>query len=316
MAGLRCLPLSEFQVPVDAVAYRYRVWPYAISLVVFATFCLAMLYIGWIGGVQLNKRGDGILGFIGWAVGITWGLATWWVFGTQVKKRARPTAWLAMLTADGVYLKYRSYMNAHFPPEDRQIVFVPFAAIADARVHRRKWTVPTSRGRTMTQRATFVELRLKDPAETERLAGELAAERSNKGPRRKTWYGSAAPGRWGHDPLQVNDGHIAVTWGAHPDAQQFLTALADRVALSDPARTDYHWREHSSPETEAKAIRTLGRMGETFKVIDLLRRKLGLSLADAKARSEEIRRERWTTPAVHMIDHRPWRHREPGWPLA
>jgi hypothetical protein len=193
--------------------------------------------------------------------------------------------------ADG-YLKYRSYMNGHFPPEDRQIVFVPFAAIADARLHRRKWTTPTSQNRSMTQRATFVELRLKDPAETERLEVELAAERSNKGPRQKTWYGSATPGRWGHHPMQINDGYVAVNWGAHPDARTFLAVLADKVATSDPARTDYHWRDNLSPEMEARAIRVLGRMGQTFPVINLLQRKLGLSLTDAKAQSEQIRRQR------------------------
>lgn len=292
MARLEFLSLRDFVPPAGAKVYRHRAWTAALWLILFGGFSLAMLYVGWRGGVQFNRRGDGIPGFLGWWIGIVWGGCSWLIFGTHLRKRLKPANWLAMLTPDGVFLKYRSYLNGHFPVDDRQIVFLSFTALAGARLHRRRWTTPSSGGRTQTLRASFVELRLADPAEAARLAEALATERGDKGPQLKTWYGSRSLGRHGDHPVQVLDGAVAIAWGAHPDARQFLADIADRVALSDAARTDYDWRATHAPDDEAAAIRALGRMGNAFPVIALLRRKLGLSLTDAKAQSDRIRQER------------------------
>jgi len=92
--------------------------------------------------------------------------------------------------------------------------------------------------------------------------------------------------------VQVVDGAVAITWSVHPDAGQFLADIADHVALSDVTRTSYNWRDASAEEFESVAIATLARMGGSFPVIALMRRKFGLSLADARAQSDRIRQER------------------------
>jgi len=126
---------------------------------------------------------------------------------------------------------------------------------------------------------------------TEALAAKLAVERARKGPRRKTWYGSATAARYGDDPVQIaGDGSLAIAWRVSPTAQQFLADIAGRVTIAETASTDYNWRDATTPETETAAT-TLGRMGDSFAVIRLLRRKYGVSLADAKAHSEDIRRQ-------------------------
>jgi hypothetical protein len=195
-------------------------------------------------------------------------------------------------SADGLFVKYRSYLNAHFPDEDAQIVFLPYAALAAARLHRRRWRTPSSKGGTQHKSATLVEFRLSDPAHAEIIAARLAAERGNKGPRRKTWYGSATPGRYQDFPVQIAaDGSLTITWNVAPGAAQFLAAIAAKVEISDATHTDYNWRDASSPREDAAAATMLGRMGDSFSVIRLLRRKYGLSLTEAKQQSEEIRRQ-------------------------
>jgi len=181
MARLEFLSLRNFVPPAGSKVYRHRAWTAALWLILFGGFSLAMLYVGWRGGVQFNRRGDGIPGFLAWWIGIVWGGCSWLIFGTHLRKRLKPANWLAMLTADGVFLKYRSYLNEHFPVDDEQIVFLPFVAISGARLHERRWDTPSSGGRTQTIKAKFVELLLVDPREADCLAGKLAAERMNKG---------------------------------------------------------------------------------------------------------------------------------------
>jgi hypothetical protein len=289
MAGLTFLSLRDFRPPAGAKLYRHRAWIAALWLAVMWGIALVMLYVAWRGGVRFNNRGDGIPPFIGWIVAVVLGFVGWWIWGVQLKARLQPTNWLAMLGADGLHVKYRSHLNAHFPAEDEQIVFLPFAAIRSARLHRRKWYTPSGKGSTQIRSATFVELRL-DEADIASLAEKLAAERRTKGPRRKTWYGSATPARWGDYPVQAIDG-CAITWAVHPDAAQFLADLGGRVAIEETAYTDYNWRDAPSPEAEAMAIRTLARMGEIFPATNTLQRRAGLSLTDARAQVEDIRRQ-------------------------
>jgi hypothetical protein len=280
MAGLTFLSLRDFRPSDGAKVYRHRRWTMALGLALMGGVALAMLYIALSGGVRFNNRGDGIPPFIAWFIGITCGFTGWWIFGIPLKARLKPTNWLAMLGPDGVHVKYRSHLNAHFPAADEQIVFASFAAIRSARLHRRKWLTPSSRGSTQVQCATFVELRLGE-ADAALLAAKLAAERRAKGSR----------ARWGDYPMQVADGCAAITWAAHPDAAQFLADLGGRVTVDGPAYTDYNWRAAPSPEAEATAIRTLARMGQIFPATHTLQRKAGLSLTDARTQVEDIRQQ-------------------------
>lgn len=291
MAELSFLSLRDFQTPSGAVAYRHRVWTAALGLAVMGGLSLALLYIAWRGGWRFNNRGDGIPPFIGWFAGGVLLLFTRAMPYVFLKKRLKPSNWLVLRGADGLFVKYRSYLNAHFPEEDEQIVFLPYAAIGAARLHRRSWLTPSSQGKTRWDRATFVELRLNDQAHIDALAAKLAVERGRKGPRRKTWYGSSTAGRYGDYPVQIAaDGSLAIAWRASPGAAQFLADIAGKIVVADAARTDYDWRDATTPETETAAT-TLGRMGDSFAVIRLLRRKYGVSLADAKAHSDQIKRQ-------------------------
>jgi hypothetical protein len=279
VADMKFLSLSGFRPPPGAMAYRHRIWTAALGLVVMGGLSLALLYIAWRGGLRFNNRGDGIPPFIGWFAGGVLALLTRVMPYVFLKKRLKPGNWLVLRSADGLFVKYRSYLNAHFPEDDEQIVFLPYSAISAARLHRRRWLTPSAKGGTQHKSATFVEIQLNDPQQAAVIAAKLAAERGNKGPRRKTWYGSATPGRYQDFPVQIaTDGSLAITWNA------------EHVDVADAARTDDNWRDASSPEAEAAAVSTLGRMGDGFAVIRLLRRKFGFSLSDAKAQNEEIRR--------------------------
>src|SRR6185503_4693825 len=87
------------------------------------------------------------------------------VFQGLVTARFRPTNWLVRATDDGLYIKFRSYLNYRFPTDQLTVVFIPYHAIKSARVVRERRELPdydaSRRGGSVTvQRATTIVLEL------------------------------------------------------------------------------------------------------------------------------------------------------------
>src|SRR5215207_1312548 len=94
-----------------------------------------------------------------------------------VLARFRPTNWLVRLGDDGLYVKFRSYLNHHMSGQDPTVVLVPFREIRAARLVRETRDVPNldRRGGTTRQRRVQVEIDLRQDAPE--IAEALAAER-------------------------------------------------------------------------------------------------------------------------------------------
>lgn len=180
------------------------------------------------------------------------------------RKTLKPGAWLAFAANDGVYVKYRSYQNSSWGEHDMQVVFVPYSAMAGARIDKRTWLTPETQTRApRSERLTYVELELPDTDLTE-LAQRLADERAGK-------PGRSARGTktWRHFPVSVEPGNILrIEWRARPGAGRFTECLATHgVNIGVPAATTADLGKNPS-ETQ---VRELARRGQTIELIRVLR---------------------------------------------
>src|SRR5438876_4783054 len=65
-------------------------------------------------------------------------------------------------------MKYRSYLNHHFPADDQTVAFVPFAEIEWVREHRITSTVPGgTRGDDTSYRYRYAEFKVPESLATE-----------------------------------------------------------------------------------------------------------------------------------------------------
>ena len=58
-------------------------------------------------------------------------------YANDWRKGWAPGAWIAVAAEDGVYLKYRSFRNSSWSSDDEQVAFVPYVAVAAARIDKR-----------------------------------------------------------------------------------------------------------------------------------------------------------------------------------
>ena len=100
-------------------------------------------------GVLLTILGTGALSYLAW-LKFPWlsyylfsvVLFFIFIFRKMIAARFQPANWLARLTYDGMFIKFRSYLNAHFPDQEPTVVFIPYSEIRSARSIVEKQEVP------------------------------------------------------------------------------------------------------------------------------------------------------------------------------
>lgn len=204
-----------------------------------------------------------------------------WIYEAMLLARFRPTNWLVRVTNRGLYIKFRSYLNHHFPEGDPTAVFIPFREMRLTRVVRELQQVPDTDGRgTMTRRRTVVEIELKDDApEIEQV---LAAERSAEAPKQGRWYGSGA-GKYRHYPVRMATPRIiALEWGVVPRAAEFLSVMAVHtpVEASETVR-DYTALGALKQHAQESRLLELTENGRLMDAVRLARSLYGYDLTQA-----------------------------------
>src|SRR5690349_7433216 len=235
--------LRPADVPLaQARVFRVSGTALASIAIVLGLIVAAFCWIGWRGTVRAVIAGWVVfwLGFFALLYANDW------------RKALSPDAWLAALTADRLYVKFRSYRNLSWSDADPQVVFVPYSAIASARSHRRTWLTSERRsGAVRREPVTYIQIALTG-VDTTALAESLAAERAGK-PGRK-------PGGttiWRHFPVSIEPGDILrIEWRARPHAAAFLDALAAHgVAIETRLSTTADVRRPDREQLEELARR-------------------------------------------------------------
>lgn len=276
-SDLQLLTLDDIRI-AGVRRFRVSTLSHALTVPIVGAVILGCLWAGWHGGVALGK-GGGLPGFIAWWIALS--LAPYWLLVLRDwRKATRPHAWLAATGDNGVFVKWRSYRNAHWGHDDVQVVFIPYRLIAAARGHRRWWITPSDNNAVRAERKSYVELRLSALADASALAIKLADERNARPGGRKQHS------TWVHFPVSLETGNtLRIEWQARPRMQVFLELLRQHhVSIETMTRTTADLSRRHDDST----LNELARRGDTMALIRVLRHDDGLSLEQAKTKAEAL----------------------------
>jgi hypothetical protein len=202
----------------------------------------------------------------------------------QLIGRFKPGNWLVRRTDSGLYIKFRSYLNYHFPDDDPCVLYVRFDEIARANLLRERLDTPqrnTTAATTSYQ--TIVELHLHTDWHAAWQA--IADEEGRQGPKQKLLIGTGSTTVNDHPVRTVADGTLQIQWSARPSARAFLSDLAQQVTVTpaEKEHVDLAQLKHTSAEEQDARLRELVLSGKTIEAIEVKRLLDGSSLEAAKA---------------------------------
>lgn len=212
--------MRERDVPAknNVRVYRYAPWHVVLVYLVLLGLAAGLFAIGVRQHVTLMK----ILGTV---------FGCFVLLGRRfLIARFLDSNWLARADENGIYLKFRSYLNYHFPADDQTVVFIPYREIRTAhRTRERRQNGFVGDNRRSVQTVSLVEMELN--CDVASLRAAVSEENSRPAPTEKTWYGSTSR-RANHCPLVV-DGHgkLRILWECTPSAASFLASLAQHAPV-------------------------------------------------------------------------------------
>jgi len=202
-----------------------------------------------------------------------------------------PSNWLMKTTSDGMYVKFRSYLNYKLPEHHETVVFIPYELIFEARevVERRVIIMPPN-GKQITK-VRHIDILLRT-ADSGRLLDLLKAEREYE-----PESGLRRPGKVEAYPVTIPEpGVIRLTWQAHETAIQpkighALMVLSEHVPIGERqhAVNEYANKERHD-ELEAR-LEKLCREGRTMAAVTVARERYGFPLAEATLYVEDMMRK-------------------------
>ncbi len=214
------------------------------------------------------------------------------VFGLHacsvIKKTLDSSNWLLILERDIIFIKFRSYLNAHFPKTDPQIVRLPLGEIESARITKQRITQYSGlQSSRQTSYHTFLDLNLKKQDFSE-LEQRLKNERNAKAPLRGTMVKSRSKAM--HYPVSIAGTHtIRIEWRSpqdriQPNITKVIALLADRGVKIEPLSKEALDMTLTSSEKMKMEDRILflAQRGEIISATKLARQAMGMSLTDAK----------------------------------
>ena len=216
-------------------------------------------------------------------------------FLKMLTARFKPENWLLRLTFDGMYIKFRSYLNAHFPDAEPTVVFIPHCEIRSARYMVEKQAVPdhdeSNRPTTVTKTNKLVELEL--AGDSKFLSDALRRER------RYAIDGKIAgvSRRYHHLPVRLPSADkLQIEWAVVPNAQTLLDALARHTLVRPTENTskDFVNVETLSQAEQETRLLELAECGDKIGALAMARRLYGYDLSQAKEFIEGLANKRST----------------------
>lgn len=204
--------------------------------------------------------------------GIAWGAlrATW-----------RPSNWIVRLHREGLYVKFRSYLNHHFAAEDPVVAFLAANEVLWVRKTRERRMVPRE-DHEDREAWTFLDLRI-EPADVGRLAEQLRVERTRQAPRL-----GLSRTRHHHHPVRLVDGGILrIEWkgpstSVIPRIDPALERLGRVLAVEPEAWLEGRPLDGLDRREAEDRILELAEQGRTVEAVNLARRVHGCGLQEAR----------------------------------
>lgn len=254
-----------------------------------------------LGVLALTIVGTGAVSYLVWLKqpGLSYyivGVAAFFMllFRTLITARFHPANWLVRLTIDGMFIKFRSYLNHHFPESEPTVVFIPHSEIRSARFILEKQDVPdrgdNDRPTTTTKTNKWVELEL--AGDTKLLAEALQRER------RYASDGKAQvkiASRYHHLPVRLpTAGKLQIEWAVVPNAANLLDALTRHTSVRATEKTSKDFVNLASLSRDEQETRLLelAESGDKLGAITMARQLYAYDLNQAKEFVEALANKR------------------------
>lgn len=198
------------------------------------------------------------------------------------------------LTDHGLFIKFRSYLNFHFPDQDLSVVFISHSEIRSARFILQKHEVPNrddgGRPTTTARTQKWVELEL--ASESKKLADALTGERAHALDGKNLGRISS---RYHHLPVRLAaPDRLQIEWGVVPNARNFLDTLTRHTLVrpSAPNSKDFVNLEELSRDKQETRLLELAESGDKIAAITVARRLYSYDLTQAKEFIEGLANKR------------------------
>ena len=202
----------------------------------------------------------------------------------MVTARFHPSNWLVRMTATGIYVQYRSYLNYQLSADDPSVAFISFGEIASARLIKERVETPDAMkpGATQTQFLRHVELELS--GNPNQLAEALQEELGESAPIEKHWYGSSSTLCRDYPVVMSGPASVRIHWNVVPGTRKFLEALRPYTVIAEPVslKQDFTHLKSLSREEQQKQLRELVTRGQNITAVYAAQKLYGGSLGEAK----------------------------------
>lgn len=177
-------------------------------------------------------------------------------------KTLSPSNWLLAIDTEGILIKFRSYLNTHYPKDDKQIVSIPFNEISSVRITKKQITYPnmTSAGATV-EKNTYLDIAVISE-NLEELQNQLKHERNIR---------IEGKGHYRHYPLSIiDDSIIRVEWNTvTPNISSVIKMLSRYVSKKTDiyGKDDFTKNETLQRKDLKDKILELAEQGKTLAAI-------------------------------------------------
>lgn len=190
----------------------------------------------------------------------------------------RPESWRLRWSPEGLYLRYRSYLNDRFPADTPTVLYLDGREVGWLKARKETLETPDGKGSwSLSRKHHWLEIGVRnvDLATIREALAREAKLRNSRG------------GRVNDFPLSVTrEGTLRLQLNA-PDTAAHLLRLNFAVLLPEVS-SSLNFEKMSLAEKEDHVL-ALAAAGDTFAAIKAAREVYGLDLSDAKAFVEELR---------------------------
>ncbi|CAA6691891.1 MULTISPECIES: hypothetical protein [unclassified Lentimonas] len=212
---------------------------------------------------------------------------------STVKHALRATNWILTVDPQQVQIKFRSYLNAHFPQEDPQVAELKLTEIESANITKQTLKAPGADNATTTSFHTFLDLHTPS-TDLQPLKAQLKYERTCKAP--KTGRLVTSSSKYQHYPVSIVGEHtVRIAWRSPsdritPNIKTALKAFSRQGIRIDPLQKETHDLTKTASEQTAQddQILQLAEHGNMLAAIKLTRKSYGMRLTEAKAFVEDL----------------------------
>jgi hypothetical protein len=221
-------------------------------------------------GYQAWSEGA-VLGVVVIAWVLLWAVLFLFLIARTLRGRMHPSNWLVRAHSTGLSIKFRSYLNRHFDPNDAIVVLIPYTEIEYVRDHRIRRDVPGTRGSTEMHFLRFAEFKLKRDDDLERLREAVAAERMRKAPLNGRVIRHRAKDL--DYPVQIADGFLRIEWRVWPRLTRFIQDISGYVTVQEPLKTreDFVQLKAASRRQQEDALLRLAAAGSNLAAIRIIK---------------------------------------------